>query len=128
VRPHAQAARRAGARVNSLAEITVELQGASVVARLKGEVDMTNASWVHDELLHSVPNGAIRLIVDLSATRYLDSAAIALLFDVARRLSRRRQGLRLVMPDGSPLERVLELTEVATVAPIHGDLDSALAE
>jgi anti-sigma B factor antagonist len=128
VRAHAQAARRAGAGVNALAEITVELQGASVVARLKGEVDMTNASWVHDELLHSVPNGAIRLIVDLSATRYLDSAAIALLFDVARRLSRRRQGLRLVMPDGSPLERVLELTEVATVAPIHGDLDSALAE
>ena len=114
--------------MNALAEITVELEGASVVARLKGEVDMTNATWVHDELLHSVPNGAIRLIVDLSATRYLDSAAIALLFDIARRLSRRRQALRLVMPAGSPLERVLELTEVGTVAPIHGDLASALAE
>lgn len=114
--------------MNSLAEITVELQGASVVARLNGEVDMTNSAWVHDELLHSVPNGAIRLIVDLSATRYLDSAAIALIFDIARRLSRRRQALCLVMPEGSPLERVLELTEVGTVAPIHGSLDSALAE
>lgn len=114
--------------MNSLAEVTVELQGASVVARLKGEVDMTNATWVHDELLHSVPNGAIRLVVDLSETRYLDSAAIALLFDVAKRLGRRRQLLRIVMPKGSPLERVLELTDVGTVAPIHGSLDSALAE
>ena len=114
--------------MNSLAEVTVELQGASVVARLKGEVDMTNATWVHDELLHSVPNGAIRLVVDLSETRYLDSAAIALLFDIAKRLGRRRQLLRIVMPQGSPLERVLELTDVGTVAPIHGSLDSALAE
>jgi anti-anti-sigma factor len=75
-----------------------------------------------------VPNGAIQLIIDLADTRYLDSAAIALLFDVAKRLGRRRQGLRLVLPQGSPLERVLALTEVNSVAPIHGDLDSALAE
>jgi anti-anti-sigma factor len=88
---------------------------------------MANASHVHDELLRSVPNDAIALVVDLSDTRYLDSAAIALLFDIARRLTRRRQELRLVLPAGSPLERVLTLTEVGSVAPIHGDLDSALA-
>jgi anti-anti-sigma factor len=113
--------------VNPSAEVTVELHGASVVARLTGEVDMSNATYVHDELLHSVPNGAIRLIVDLSETRYLDSAAIALLFDISRRLRRRRQELRLVLPQRSPLERVLTLTDVNTVAPIHGSLDSALA-
>jgi anti-anti-sigma factor len=114
--------------VNSNADVTVELRGASVVAKLSGEVDMANAPYVHEELLRSVPNGAIQLIIDLAETRYLDSAAIALLFDVAKRLGRRRQGLRLVLPQGSPLERVLALTEVNSVAPIHGDLDSALAE
>jgi anti-anti-sigma factor len=114
--------------VNSAADVTVELRGASVVARLSGEVDMTNAPYVHDELLRSVPNGAIRLVIDLTDTRYLDSAAIALLFDVAKRLGRRRQALRLVLPQGSPLERVLTLTEVNSVAPIHGSLESALAE
>ena len=114
--------------MNSSAEVTVELHGASVVARLSGEVDMSNATYVQDELLHSVPNGAIRLVVDLTDTRYLDSAAIALLFDISRRLARRRQELRLVLPQSSPLERVLTLTDVNTVAPIHGSLDSALAE
>jgi anti-anti-sigma factor len=114
--------------MNTSADVTVELRGASVVARLSGEVDMANAPYVHDELLRSVPNGAIRLVIDLGGTRYLDSAAIALLFDVAKRLGRRRQALRLVLPENSPLERVLALTEVNSVAPIHGSIESALAE
>jgi anti-anti-sigma factor len=87
---------------------------------------MANAAYVHDELLRSVPNDAIALVIDLGETRYLDSAAVALLFDIAKRLGRRRQALRLVLPAGSPLERVLTLTEVGSVAPIHGTLASAL--
>jgi anti-anti-sigma factor len=114
--------------LSSAAEVAVERHGAAVVARLSGEVDMANASYVHDELLRSVPNEAISLVIDLTETRYLDSAGIALLFDVAKRLAHRRQSLRLVLPQGSPLERVLELTEVASVAPVHRTLDSALAE
>ncbi len=50
-----------------------------------------------------------------------------MLFDLSRRLGRRRQQLRLVAPPGSPLLRVLELTEVGSAAPIHEGLDSALA-
>jgi len=113
--------------VNTNAEVKVGLEGASVVARLSGEVDMANASYVRDELLRAVPNDAVALVIDLTSVRYLDSAAVALLFEVARRLETRRQTLRLVLPPGSPLERVLVLTEVGTVAPIHETLDSALA-
>jgi anti-anti-sigma factor len=113
--------------VSTSADVHVELQGATVVARLSGEVDMANASYVRDELLRAVPNDAIALVIDLTPARYLDSAAIALLFEVARRLETRRQTLRLVLPPGSPLERVLVLTEVGTVAPIHESLASALA-
>ncbi|HET8823117.1 MAG TPA: STAS domain-containing protein, partial [Thermoleophilaceae bacterium] len=60
--------------------------------------------------------------------RYLDSAAIEVLFDLSRRLGRRRQELRLVMPPGSPLKRVIELTEVHTAAPVHESLEEALTE
>ena len=88
---------------------------------------MTNASSVRDQLLDSVPNDAFTLVIDLHECRYLDSAGIEILFDLARRLGRRRQQLRLVVPPGSPLMRVLELTEVGTAAPIHETLDSAAA-
>jgi stage II sporulation protein AA (anti-sigma F factor antagonist) len=114
--------------VSTLAEIDLERRGATVVARLAGEVDMTNASHVRDELLAAVPNDVLALVIDLGDCRYLDSAAIEVVFDVSRRLQRRRQELRLVLPDSSPLGRVLALTEVNSVAPVHSTLDSALAQ
>lgn len=109
------------------AEIAVERRDAAIVAHLSGEVDMTNSRYVGNELAGAVPNDAAALVVDLSQIRYLDSAAIELLFDLARRLRRRRQALRLVLPPSSPLKRVLELTDIAVVAPIHESLDEALA-
>jgi anti-sigma B factor antagonist len=114
--------------VNTLAEIDVARHGGTVVAHLSGEVDMTNAAHVREELLAAIPNDVLALVVDLDGCRYLDSAAIEVIFDLSRRLQRRRQELRLVVPDSSPLGRVLVLTEVNSVAPVHATLDSALAQ
>ena len=76
-----------------------------------------------------MPNDALALVIDLSGCRYLDSAAIEVLFDLSRRLGRRRQELRLVMPPSSPLERVLELTDVGQRrAGTRQSLDSALSQ
>ena len=110
------------------AEVAIERRGGAVVAHLSGEVDMTNAARVREELLVSVPNDAISLVIDLDGCRYLDSAAIEVIFDLARRLARRRQELRLVVPPSSPLARVLTLTDIGSVAPVHETLDSALAQ
>jgi anti-anti-sigma factor len=114
--------------VSTLADIAVERQGGTVVARLSGEVDMTNAARVRDQLLDAVPNDVLALVVDLGECRYLDSAAIEVVFDLTRRLGRRRQELRLVVPDSSPLGRVLVLTDVHSVAPVHATLESALGQ
>jgi anti-sigma B factor antagonist len=114
--------------MNSPAEIVLERRSGSVVARLSGEVDMSNATYVREQLLASMPNDALALVLDISGTRYLDSAAIEVLFDVSRRLGRRRQDLRLVMPPDSPLKRVIQLTEVHTAAPVYESLEAALTE
>jgi anti-anti-sigma factor len=114
--------------VSSSAEVAVERRGASVVAHLSGEVDITNAAYLREQMLDSMPNDALTLVIDLSECRYLDSAAIELLFDLSRRLGRRRQELRLVLPPSSPLKRVIELTEVSSAAPVHESLDSALSQ
>ena len=110
------------------AEVAIERRGGTVIAHLSGEVDMTNAARVREELLVSVPNDALSLVIDLDGCRYLDSAAIEVLFDLARRLGRRRQELRLVLPGTSPLSRVLTLTDVQSVAQVHETLDSALSQ
>ena len=110
--------------MSAAAEIAVQRRGEAVVARLAGEVDMTNAAFVRDEL----PNDAFALVLDLGDCRYLDSAAIEVLFDMVRRLSRRRQELRLVVPPESPLARLLELTEVGSVALVHETEAAALGQ
>jgi anti-anti-sigma factor len=107
-------------------EIAIERRGGAIVAHLGGEVDMTNAGQVRDELLTSIPNDALALVIDLSGCRYLDSAGIEVVFDMARRLRRRRQELRLALPASSPLKRLLDLTEVASAAPVYETLDAAL--
>ena len=109
------------------ADIAIEREGATMIARLRGEVDMSNAAYVRDELTRVVPNDALALLIDLSETRYLDSAAIELLFELARRLRRRRQELRLALPATSPLRRVLLLTDVQSVASMHESVAAALA-
>ena len=114
--------------MSSPAEIVLDRRDGSIVARLNGEVDMSNAFYVRDQLLASMPNDALALVLDITACRYLDSAAIEVLFEVSRRLGRRRQELRLVMPPDSPLRRVIELTEVHTAAPVYQSLEAAITE
>jgi anti-anti-sigma factor len=114
--------------LSSPTEIVLDRRDGSIVARLSGEVDMSNASYVRDQLLTSMPNEALTLVLDLTGCRYLDSAAIEVLFDVSRRLARRRQELRLVLPPSSPLRRVIELTEVHTAAPVYESLDEAVTQ
>lgn len=113
--------------MSTTADIAIERLGEWIVARVEGELDMSNCSYVRDQLTRSVPADRDGMVVDLSETAYLDSAAIELLFELARRLGRHRQELRIAMPDDSPLRRVLELTDVRAVAPVHPTVELAIA-
>ncbi len=109
------------------ADITVTDAGHTLVATVSGEVDMTNAAYVREELTSAVSNQVRALVIDLSNARYLDSAAIEVLFELSRRLVRRHQQLRLVVPRRSPLRRLITLIDVGSVAPVHESLDTAVA-
>ena len=112
--------------MSASADIAIERDGQAVVARLAGEVDMTNADYVRDEITEAVPNDVHALVIDLSEARYLDSAAIEVLFELSRRLVRRRQQLRLVVPRRSPLRRLFTLIDLGSVAPVHDSLETAV--
>jgi anti-anti-sigma factor len=113
--------------VSTTADISVAQQGDMLVATVAGEVDMTNAAYVREELTSAVPNQARALVIDLSEARYRDSAAIEVLFELSRRLVRRRQQLRLVVPRRSPLRRLFTLIDLGSVAPVHDTLETAVA-
>jgi anti-sigma B factor antagonist len=99
-----------------------------VVARLSGEVDLSNATEVGDELSGSVPNSALGLVLDLTATTYLDSSGVHLIFDLAERLRTRQQQLRIVVPAGAPIRRVLRIVELDDSVPVLASVDEAVAQ
>ena len=114
--------------MRSPAELVVTAAGEVPVATLEGEVDMANAGDLKVSLLDAVTNHAPGLVVDLSGTTYLDSAGIHVVFELARKLHSRQQQLRVVIPAGAPIRRVLTLTNVSAVAPMHERQEDAVAE
>jgi anti-anti-sigma factor len=114
--------------VTALEHLDVEQRGDVVVARVSGEVDLSNAASVTDRLIEATSNSATALVLDLSGTRYLDSSGVRMLFELAQRLRNRGQDLELVVPDDSNVRRVLLMTEVERVVPMSTSIESAVGE
>jgi anti-sigma B factor antagonist len=109
--------------VSELARIEVEELGALPVVRIRGEVDISNAQELLSMIERSVSDAVSGLVVDLTHTTYLDSAAVELLFRLAERMRSRRLELRLLVPTEAPIRAVLELTGLPTVVPLETELD-----
>jgi anti-anti-sigma factor len=113
--------------MRQLARIVPETHGDDiVVARIEGEIDLSNAQPIGNRLRELLTNRSVALIVDLGPTTYLDSSGIALIFGLFDELRRRQQVLHLVVPEGSQLTRVLNITGVDRAVPTHATLDGAL--
>lgn len=111
--------------MTDLASVEIHGDDQVVVARVEGEVDLSNAGAVGDRLATAVPNTALGLVIDLSGTSYLDSSGIGLLFDLATRLRTRQQRLALGVPAESSLRRVLGIVDAASAMPIAASVDEA---
>jgi anti-sigma B factor antagonist len=111
----------------TLATISVDPRAPAIVARVSGEIDLSNAHDLGQQILDAVPSDAAGLVLDLVETHYLDSAGVRLVFEVASRLRDRGQTLVIAATEGTPVRRILELTEVGQVAQLHDDGATALA-
>jgi anti-anti-sigma factor len=114
--------------VSTLARIEDEWHDEVPVARLQGEVDASTVKEVGDRLRSLMSNRSVALVVDLSATTYLDSAGINLLFALAEELRGRQQRLALVIVKGSPIARMITLTGLDQTVPVRPTLPDALGE
>jgi anti-anti-sigma factor len=112
-----------------LADITFETVDNVVVARLEGEIDMSNADDLGAAITARVSSEALALVLDLAAVDYLDSAGIHVLFDLRERLTRRGQQIRLVLGPDSPIATALEYAGVQRTlgsAPTIGEAIAGL--
>ncbi len=104
--------------MSDLARVETTRSGTTQLVRVVGELDLSNARELTDALGHAVPEDVILVVVDLTGTTYVDSAAIASFFRLSQRLRDRRQDLRIVVPETSPIRAVIELTRLSHVIPV----------
>jgi anti-anti-sigma factor len=109
------------------AEVEFDHRDSIGVARLSGDVDITRASSLRTQLLDSVRNDDLGLVVDLTDARYIDSVGVSLLFELAERLAGRQQRFAVVIPDKGLVVRVLTIVNLDSVAEVHRKLADALA-
>jgi anti-anti-sigma factor len=112
--------------VSDLAELELERLAGLPVARIRGEIDASNADSLRDEIHDFVSNHELGLIVDLSEAGYIDSAGIRALFELATGLGRRRLALHVVARDGSQVAEVLSLVAIDQIAKRHQTLGAAV--
>jgi anti-sigma B factor antagonist len=99
--------------------------GDAAVARLAGEIDMSNAGELGTAISSRVDNESPALILDLSELSYLDSSGLSMLFELDRRLATRRQVLRIVVPPDASIRRALELGGLDASVNVDASMEAA---
>jgi anti-anti-sigma factor len=111
-----------------LADVQFSERDRVVIARLTGEIDLSNAGAIESAIAEATPNHALALILDVGALGYLDSAGIHLIYKLREKLRARGQSLRLVIPADSPANDALRLAGVSRNVDTAETLDAAMAE
>jgi anti-anti-sigma factor len=111
----------------TLGDVLLEVQGSVLVARLTGEVDLSNARGIEEAIAVATPNTAAAVIIDLSELDYLDSAGIQLLYQLREHLQARGQEMTLVLPADSAAADALRLAGVMDQLEVSDTLEHALA-
>lgn len=111
-----------------MSDIEVEKVKGVAVARVGEDIDAANVSAVKQRLIDSLGPDALHLIVDLTDTRYIDSAGIDMLLRLGERLRERRARLILVVPEASSLRRLMKIVGLPGGVALHPRLEDAVRE
>ena len=111
----------------SLADVRFERDDGIVIAVLTGEVDMSNATSVRQQIAESVTPDDDAVIVDLSELSFMDSAGLHSIVELSSVLVERRQQLLVCVPHGSPMERAIRIIGLPGAVSVHPSRDEAIA-
>jgi anti-sigma B factor antagonist len=104
----------------------VHLENGTVLLAVHGDADQHVAADLEDRLSDVIDDGASSVVLDLSATTFLDSMALGILLHGMKRLHARGGSLRVVVarPD---IRRIFEVTLLDRVFDLDGSREEALA-
>ena len=101
-------------------------QPAVRVLAVHGDADLHSAPELRERIRGAIDDGANTLVVDLSATTLIDSTSLGVLLGGMKRLREENGEMRLVVPQAE-VRRVLEITMLDRIFPLHDTQEDALA-
>jgi anti-anti-sigma factor len=110
--------------MNDLARIRFDRDEKILTATIAGEIDISNTSELRRTIDAQLAD-ATTVIIDLSATTFVDSAGVALLLDMASRLRTTRRTVYLVIPANAPIRRIATLTGLDDEVTVLSKLSDA---
>lgn len=110
-------------------EISIDrAEGGVAVITFSGEHDLNTAPELRQRLAEAVEDGG-PVVVDLSGAAFIDSSIIGAVLDARREAQEQGRGFAVALSDGAhPVERVLEVTNLATTLPVHRSREKAVSE
>lgn len=103
---------KSGVRANAQGTFSVDevdLGEGTVVLAVHGDADLHVAGDLKNRLVEVIDDGASSVVLDLSATTFLDSMALGIMLAGMKRLRARGGRLRVVVPR-TDIRRIFEVT------------------
>ncbi|HEX6946919.1 MAG TPA: STAS domain-containing protein [Acidimicrobiia bacterium] len=106
-----------------LLDVTPANGGADRILSVKGEVDIATVGEL-EEKIAEVGDAKTGLILDLTATDFMDSSGLRLLVSTHERLTAEGGRFRLAVSPG-PISRLLEVTGLMAHLNVHETVEEA---
>jgi anti-sigma B factor antagonist len=94
------------------------------VVAVRGEIDLFTAPEFKQRVAAPIDAGRLHVIVDLTATTFIDSSSLGVLIGAHRRLRRKGGQLVIVCPDA--IAKTFRITGLDSVFTITGSLEEAI--
>jgi anti-sigma B factor antagonist len=104
------------------------IDDARQVVAVAGEIDLFTAPELKAALGEALESGRIRIVVDLTATTFLDSTALGVLIGAVKRL-RSRDGVLTIVNTDANIAKTFEITgldQIFTIRPTRDEAVDAL--
>jgi anti-sigma B factor antagonist len=98
--------------------------GTRTTLSVAGEVDLASVGVLRAAISAALQSSSGDLWIDLHETAFMDTAGVHLLVETHHEVLRRHRRLAIVCPRGT-VRRVIEITGLAEVLPVHDDTASA---
>ena len=107
--------------------VQVEEQDGWAVVRASGDIDLTTAPRLREQLVKLVVGGQPRVILDLQAVDFVDSTGLGVIVGMLKRTRSQGGDLRLVSTRNG-LRKILEMTALDQALPLAATVQEALTD